>query len=141
MRRGLMTLLLSSELVYIPGYNFVSNDRINKTVKLTFIYYTNSNSKLGQTLILYTKVVTRLFFKKSISLRGDVVVGTIYRPPDENVNDFLDSLRKLLSTTTRENKICYVMGNFNFDLLQHEQHATTGEFVELMFSHLLYPMI
>ena len=31
MRRGLMTVLLSSELVYIPGYNFVSNDRINKT--------------------------------------------------------------------------------------------------------------
>ena len=31
MRRGLMTLPLSSELVYKPGYNFVSNDRINKT--------------------------------------------------------------------------------------------------------------
>ena len=70
-----------------------------------------------------------------------MVVGTIYRPPDENVNDFLDSLRKLLFTTTRENKICYVMGDFNFDLSQHEQHATTGEFVELMFSHLFYPMI
>ena len=33
------------------------------------------------------------------------------------------------------------MGDFNLDLLRHEQHAITGEFVELMFSHLLYPMI
>ena len=34
------------------------------------------------------------------------------------------------------------MDHFNFDLLRHEQHdAITGEFVELMFSHLLYPMI
>ena len=69
------------------------------------------------------------------------MVGTIYRPPDENVTDFLDSLRKLLSTTVRENKICYVMGDFNLDLLRHEQHAITGEFVELMFLHLLYNMI
>ena len=71
----------------------------------------------------------------------NVIVGTIYRQPDENVNDVLDSLRKLLSTTSRENKICYVMGDFNLDLLRHEQHAITGEFVELMFSHLLYSMI
>ena len=71
----------------------------------------------------------------------NVIVGTIYRPPDENVTDFLNSLRKLLSTTTTENKICYVMGDFNLDLLRHEQHAITGEFVELMFSHLLYNMI
>ena len=34
-----------------------------------------------------------------------------------------------------------VMGDFNLDLLRHEQHAITGEFVELMFSHLLYSMI
>ena len=54
------------------------------------------------------------------------MVGTIYRPPDENVTDFLDSLRKLLSTTTGEDKICYVMGDFNLDLLRHEQHAVTG---------------
>ena len=71
----------------------------------------------------------------------NILVGTIYRPPYENVNDFLDSLLKLLSTSSRENKICYVMGDFNLDLLWHEQSAITGEFVELMFSHLLYPMI
>ena len=33
------------------------------------------------------------------------------------------------------------MGDFNLDLLQHEFYAITGEFAELMFSHLLYPMI
>ena len=33
------------------------------------------------------------------------------------------------------------MGDFNLDLLQHEFYVITGEFSELMFSHLLYPMI
>ena len=51
----------------------------------------------------------------------NVIVGTIYRPPDENVTDFLDSLRKLLSTTTGENKIFYAVGGFNLDLLLYEQ--------------------
>ena len=80
--------------------------------------------------------------QRSISIRGkNAIVGTFYRPPDENVNVVLDSLRKLESTTTRENKIFYVIGDFNSDLLRHEQHAITREFVELMFSHLLYPLI
>ena len=77
----------------------------------------------------------------NIPSRKNVIVGTISRPPDENVNDFLNSLRKLLSTTSRENKICYVLGDFNLDLLRHEFHAIIGEFAELMLSHLLYPMI
>ena len=80
--------------------------------------------------------------QRSISIRGkNAIVGTFYRPPDENVNVVLDSLRKLESTTTRENKIFYVIGDFNSDLLRHEQHAITREFVELMFSYLLYPLI
>ena len=33
------------------------------------------------------------------------------------------------------------MGDFNLYLLWHEQRAITGEFIKLMFSHLLYPMI
>ena len=33
------------------------------------------------------------------------------------------------------------MDDYNLDLLRHEQHAITREFFELMFSHLLYPMI
>ena len=60
---------------------------------------------------------------------------------ERNFITLLDSLRKLLLTTTRENKICYVMGDFNLDLLRHEQHTITEEFVLLMFSHLPYPMI
>ena len=44
-----------------------------------------------------------------------------------NFLTLLDSLRKLLLTTTGENKICYV--DFNLDLLRHEQHTITGEFV------------
>lgn len=50
-------------------------------------------------------------------------------------------MRNLLTIVTKENKICYVMGDFNLDLLRHEQRSLTGEFVELMFSHLLYPLI
>ena len=41
-----------------------------------------------------------------------------------NFLTLLDSLRKLLLTTTGENKICYV--DFNLDLLRHEQHTITG---------------
>ena len=84
----------------------------------------------------------RSLFTQIIVPRGkNIIIGTTYRPPNQNVNEFLASMRNLLTIVTKENKIFYVMGDFNLDLLHHEQHPLTGEFVDLMFSHLLYPLI
>ena len=66
---------------------------------------------------------------------------SIFQPPDQNVSEFVASMRNILTIVTEENKICYVMGDFNLELLRHEQHSFTVEFVELMFSHLFYPLI
>ena len=125
------------------GYNFVSNHRVNKTGDGVGLY---SLDKFGFKIrsdlnTSHPSCYEAIFAEINIPRGKNVLVGTISRPPDEKVNDFLDSLRKLLSTISRENKICYVMGDFNLDLLRHEFYAITGEFVELMFSHLLYPMI
>ena len=52
-----------------------------------------------------------------------------------NFITLLDSLRKLLLTTTKENKICYV--DFNSDLLRHEQHHYRRIFLAYVFSPAL----
>ena len=125
------------DLVDIPGYNCVLNHRVNKTGGGVGIYLLDElEFKIIWDLnTSHPSCYEAIFAENNIPRGKNIIVGTIYRPPDENVNDLLDSLRKLLSTTSRENKICYVMGDFNLDLLRHEQHAITGESVELMFSH------
>lgn len=58
----------------------------------------------------------------------------LYRPLDQNVQDFVGSADQLITKISRENKNCYLMGNFNLNLLSHYSHTTTGEFLDVMFS-------
>ena len=75
------------------GYNFVSNYRVNKTGDGVALYLLDEfEFKIRSDLKLHTQVATRLFQFAEINIPWgkNVIVGTIYRPPDENVNDFLD---------------------------------------------------
>ena len=37
------------------------------------------------------------------------IVGVVYRPPNQNLQDFMNSLDSLLASISKENKICYVL--------------------------------
>ena len=38
-------------------------------------------------------------------------------------------------------KICYVAGDYNLDILHYNDHAQTHEFVDNLFSHMLFPLM
>ena len=37
--------------------------------------------------------------------------------------------------------MCYIMGEFNLDLLNTDLYSATNEFINALFSHFLYPLI
>ena len=39
---------------------------------------------------------------------------------------------------TKENKICYIMGGFNFNLMNHQSHQLTAEFLDVMFGYRFF---
>ena len=41
----------------------------------------------------------------------------------------------------RENKICYLAGDFNINLLNHDTHQLTAEFLNIMYSNSFIPLI
>ena len=71
----------------------------------------------------------------------NIIIGVIYRPPSEYTLEFLEKLNKLLSGVTKGNKYCYITGDFNLDLLKHESHSITAQFLEALFSYGFLPMI
>jgi hypothetical protein len=42
---------------------------------------------------------------------------------------------------SKENKLCYLMGDFNLNLLNHHTHQLTAEFLDIMFGHMFFPLI
>ena len=70
---------------------------------------------------------------------NNIFVGVIYRPP--NSNAFVSKHCEIVEILSRENKLCYLMGDFNLNLLNHGNHVATAEFMDGLYSCTLFPLI
>ena len=70
----------------------------------------------------------------------NIIFGSVYRPPNQNMALFLDKFNDILSRISKDNKQCYVMGDFNLDL-EYNHHTPTQEFIDTLFSHAFIPLI
>ena len=70
-----------------------------------------------------------------------ITVGVVYRPPGGDLNLFNDSYAKLLDKLVSSKCKCIVAGDFNINLLNHENHLETENFLNVLFSHLQFPVI
>jgi hypothetical protein len=59
-------------------------------------------------------------FKQLTAVGKNIIVGVIYRPPNSKFDLFENKMNQILGKIDQENKICYLMGDFNIDLLKSE---------------------
>ena len=64
----------------------------------------------------------------------NLIVDTIYRPPNQNLLEFMESFQPLIERVTRNNKLCYIMGDFNLDLLNSDLQSITNDSVNVLFN-------
>ena len=131
----------------IPGYRFFHHDRKNKgggigifidkdlcqeselTVKSIF----TEGIFEGLMVTIPAKYFTQTS-QKNLTILG------VYRPPgNDNINDFLSTLRntmQLLNSTSE-----FLFADLNLDLLKYELHYPTSEYIDIMTSHQMLPCI
>ena len=78
-------------------------------------------------------------FVKINCMGHNFIVGVVYRPPNSNISDFNDSIHDILEKVS--NYPCYIMGDFNLDLLKHELHRPTEKFLDIMYANSYIPII
>ena len=71
----------------------------------------------------------------------NTLVGIIYRPPNSKIDQFIECLTEMLQKLDLQNKKCYLMGDFNLDLLKIDENQYTKDFINQMFSSTFYPLI
>ena len=69
------------------------------------------------------------------------MIGVIYRPPDKNLPQFIIELDQLVDRISKENKPVFLLGDWNVNLMSHSHHQATGEFLELFYSRMFFPLI
>ena len=129
----------------IDGYNAVNNFRINRCgggvsvlIRDDIEYFERPHLNM---MTANAETVFVEIDKSYVGKSSNIIVGVIYRPPDTNINVFTELLETIMSKIKTENKVCYLLGDYNINLLNAENHPPTQEFVDTMFSHSLFPCI
>src|SRR6218665_1803221 len=64
-------------------------------------------------------------------------LGSVYRPPGQNLNTFNDEFNLILSVLCKKYKIIHLAGDFNIDLLKYQCHNLTNQFVNCIMQSAL----
>ena len=103
---------------------------------------------LEEESIFVAGVYESLWIKVNLSKNHSRIIGNIYRPntaPRANFKQAVEIHSSIISSIGKNTKYskCSVeiVGDFNIDLLQFQQHEQTNDFLELSLSFGLLPMI
>ena len=122
----------------IPGYNFVAKSRCHKSGGGVGLYVLDSISFRVRDDLDFDS--NGLFDSIFIELLHDAtLVGCIYKPPDSDVSNFTSVLDTLLSKINKQK--CILAGDFNINLLNHDTHKPTSDFINCIFSHFFAPTV
>ena len=76
-----------------------------------------------------------------MNAKKNIVIGVIHRIPNTNMMDFDATMANALEQLRMENKLLYLMGDYNIDLLNSEKHDLTNEFVDVLYCNEFLPLI
>ena len=68
-------------------------------------------------------------------------MGVIYRPPNTDMRLSTEYIEGILERVKSERNICYMMGDYNIDLLKSSVHSPTSDFLEMMYDKSFYNLI
>ena len=131
------------DYVGIEGYNFVHESRTDRSGGGVGLFVNNNiNFKLRPDLSTFDSQIMESLFTEIIRPKlSNIIIWNIYRPPNSNMQMFIDKMNTIMSKVTNEQKECLLLGDFNIDLLRYNQHNITNDFLDTMFSHSFLPTI
>ena len=78
---------------------------------------------------------------KSFNMDKNMIVSVIYRPPNTETGVFVETINAFIEKIKPENKYCYLMGDYNINILNFATHSATADFVDSMYSYGFFPLI
>ena len=134
-------------MVNIPGYTHIGNYRTDRKGGGVSILLKNGIPyKRREDLDIFIEGKTESVFVETISKCGKpIIIGSIYRPPNTDLEQFSDNLTNIVSrarATKRKIPCEIILGmDHNAELLKGNQHIPTHNFIENVTNLSLYPTI
>ena len=129
--------------IEITNYNIEQCDtESSKGGALLYIHNKHSYKKRNDLKIYKPKELESVFVEILNPGSKNIVVGCIYKHPTMTTPEFMDDyLSKTLEFLSFENKHLILLGDFNINLLNCETDKNTNDFLDLLTSNSLLPLI
>src|SRR6218665_993994 len=135
---------VSAENIKIRGYTFLHKCReTNRWGGVGFLVKQDISHALLDLphLAPSTSSFESLFLFLPQKKGPNFILGSVYRPPGQNLITFNDEFNLILSELCKKYKIIHLAGDFNIDLLKYQSHNLTNQFVNCIAAHHLLPTI
>ena len=125
----------------IPGYSSISNET-ESSAGGTAIYINNTikfKPRIDLSNSMYSsRQLESTFIEIALPRKTNVIVGCIYKHPHFSTSEFNTRfLAPLLHSINKESKDIVLLGDFNINLLNHNENSEVSDFVDILNSHLL----
>ena len=135
----------SRGLYGMNNYEFIENHRTDKTGGGVGLFVRDYISSLKRPdLEIFNEYNESIFIeieKTVFAMENNVIIGVIYRPPNTDINTINDQFATLMESIKQEEKICYLMGDYDINLLNVESHGSISDFNDIMYSNGFMPLI
>jgi exonuclease III len=127
----------------LKNYDFVNVNRKLKKGGGVGIYISQHLKYKTRNDLNATKedIIESVFTEIPTKVSKNIIVGVIYRPPNSKFDEFERTLNETLSKIDKENKTCYLMGDFNVDMLKNETCDFANRLTQNLFTSFYFPLI
>ena len=126
----------------IPNYNVTYTNRCDKRGGGVLLYVNKDIhfKKLENYSVAINELLEIVTIELQIQGCKNVIISCIYRTPGSNIEQFTEYIETYMKSIN-SNKTLYMCGDFNIDLLKHNNHKNTKVFLEMMYSYGMLPLI
>lgn len=121
-------------LYHLNSYNQITNNNTRNSGGLALYCHSDLEVIVREDLNRKTVFMESLFVEV-VSGGKNRIVGLIYHRPNSNKNDFVNMLENILNILSRENKLVYLTGDFNIDLLNKNTYLPSKNLINLFNSY------
>ena len=137
--------LSTEQFINIPGYDCICRSRSSRRGGGLALYIDSDLDVLVKNrpdldspdVTVYESLIVQL--SQPNASPKDIIVGVIYKPPNTNVETYLNMFSLVLDKLNKEDRPTYLLGDYNIDLLKYNQQSQS--FLNLILTYGFFPKI
>ena len=126
--------------VEIPGYTFFKTQSLTQNGGVGLYIKDSLTSNPRTDLDSCTNDFETIWVEIENRNDKNFLICCVYRHPSSAIDNLTSHFQNVLSKIS-SNKLVFIMGDFNVNLLDYASHTQTSDFVNNFFSHSLLPCI